>query len=139
MAPKSKPKTGNPKGRPSGYKPEFCERLIEIAETCEPYNYANICCVELGTCIDVLMEWRHKYEEFRLAYKQGLEIWERRLNSEAISSKMDFKFYRSFLYRVRGENCEPPTNINQTLEPSPTLLQHLHLFNAELPGGKRIS
>lgn len=134
-----KKKASKHTGRPSGYKPEYCQKLIEIAQTCEPYNYANICCVELGTCIDVLNEWRHKNEEFRLAYKTGLEIWERRLNLEAITSKMDFKFYRSFMYRVKGITCEPPTNVNQTIEPSHTLLQHLQLFNAELPGGKRIS
>lgn len=116
-------------GRISGYKEEYCDKLIEIASSCEPYNYANICAVELGICRDTLWEWRQKHKSFSDAYKEGLQIWERRLNLEAINSKMDFKFYRSFIFRVLGENCEPSTKIEQESHITVEGLQALQHLN----------
>lgn len=120
-------------GCPTLFKEEYCNQIIEIARTCEPYNYTNICCVELKISRDTLWEWRNKHPRFADAYKTGLQVWERRLNILALESKMDFKYYRSFLFRVLGENCEPNALFEQNNTINVTGLQQLQYLNKDLP------
>ena len=116
-------------GRPSGYRPEFCDVLLKVAENDDPHNYGINCAYALKVSRDAIWEWRNKYPEFANAYKQGLIIWERRLNTLALNSKMDFKYYRSFIFRVLGENCEPSTKIEQESHITVEGLQNLQHLN----------
>ena len=53
-----------PVGRPSKYKPEFCEKIIEIAKTgAGPVEWALACDVDRAS----MYRWAEEHEEFRTA------------------------------------------------------------------------
>ena len=53
-----------PVGRPSKYKPEFCEKIIEVAKTgAGPVEWALACDVDRAS----MYRWGEEYEEFRTA------------------------------------------------------------------------
>jgi len=64
----------NPIGRPSLYKPEYCQKIIELAEKGEylPVFWA----VSLGVHKDTLHEWCSKYPDFSDSYRRAKCIGE---------------------------------------------------------------
>jgi hypothetical protein len=72
-APKPKNGTGNLPGRPSKYKPEFCEHLIAHMKQGESFwSYASV----IEVCLQTLQEWTdprspHFKPEFLEAKKKG--------------------------------------------------------------------
>jgi transposase len=73
----SKP-TGKKVGRPSKYKPEYCEALIKHMS--EGLSFETFGAV-IGTCRDTVFRWVHEFPEFSDAKKMGDDIcqlwWER--------------------------------------------------------------
>lgn len=64
-------------GRPTKYKPEYCERLIaHMASGMSYQSFAGV----ISTCYDTLYEWEKVYAEFSDAKKEGtaknLQHWE---------------------------------------------------------------
>lgn len=69
--------TGNPNGRPSKYKPEHCERLIEhMKDGNSFYSFGSV----VGVGATALKRWLAEHEEFRQAKEIGLsyelKFWE---------------------------------------------------------------
>lgn len=64
-------------GRPSKYKPEFCQQLI--AHMAEGFSFESFA-ANIGTCRDVLYNWCKEYPDFLDAKKRGhdlsLKWWE---------------------------------------------------------------
>jgi len=97
-----------PVGRPSKYKPEFCERMLEMAaEGCGMAEYA----AEFGISRETLFDWRDQHEEFSTALTRAKIIeqswWEReaRLNVK----NRDFNanlWYRCAASRFREDYTE---------------------------------
>lgn len=62
-------------GRPTEYKPEYCERVIEFMRSgAALVEVAD----DLDICVDTLAEWRKKHPEFAEAIKKGIkksEAW----------------------------------------------------------------
>ncbi len=72
-------------GRPSKYKPEYCEMLIKHMETGLSFeSFAGV----VSVCRDSLYEWEKVYEEFSYAKKIGFQknllTWEKIMLSHAI-------------------------------------------------------
>jgi hypothetical protein len=89
----------NKRGRPTEYKPEFADELIEYFSV-KPYEYKNLprivngeimlvpietaadtptmagFAVKLGVCRDTIHEWTKKHPEFSDAYKMAKEYQE---------------------------------------------------------------
>lgn len=61
-------KIANPVGRPSAYKPEFCQMLITWMK--KPRSYESFASV-VGVDRDSLYEWEKKHKEFSDAKKKG--------------------------------------------------------------------
>jgi transposase-like protein len=97
-----------PVGRPSKYKPEFCERMLEMAaEGCGMAEYA----AEFGIDRTTLFDWAASHEDFSTALTRAKIIeqswWEReaRLN---VKNK-DFNanlWYRCAASRFREDYTE---------------------------------
>jgi transposase len=66
-------------GRPTKYKPEFCQRVIELAS--EGMGKAEIAC-GIGVSRDTIHEWTKVHQDFsdaiRRAYEEALAWWERK-------------------------------------------------------------
>ena len=55
-------------GRPSLYKPEYCQQVIDHMSKGLPFNsFAGV----IGVCIDTLHEWVKTHEEFSFAKRLG--------------------------------------------------------------------
>jgi len=86
MAPKktTKPKKKAPvkkkraEGRPTKYKPEYCDRLIEHMATGMSFETFA---AEVDVCFDTLYEWQNKHPAFSDAHKKGRarlhKFWEK--------------------------------------------------------------
>ena len=58
-----------PRGRPSGYKKAYCEKVIEWGKEGKLPVYW---CVQLGVGMSSLQRWKEVHDDFRLAYAQGM-------------------------------------------------------------------
>lgn len=86
MAIKTKYKTG----RPSKYRPEYCEKVITLMR--EGLSKTEVC-AELDISWDTLARWQKEIAEFSEAIKKGQklsEAWWMRLGRENLYNK-DFK------------------------------------------------
>ena len=57
-----------PAGRPSKYRPEFCEKFIEL---CKKGLSRRAFCAEMGIATDTFYRWVKENKEFSDAYKVG--------------------------------------------------------------------
>jgi hypothetical protein len=125
-----------PVGRPSLYKPEYCEMLIEhMGEGLSFESFAAIINVSRST----LYEWDKGHEEFSDAFKRGVDksllYWEKLGrdnvlnksesyrdkdgNSSNKSSSLNAAVYNMTMvnrhnYRNKAKDEAPDTTINQT-------------------------
>lgn len=60
-----------PAGRPTNYKPEYCEALIKHCS--EGLSFESFA-AQVSTTSDVLYDWVEKHEEFASAKKEGLAL-----------------------------------------------------------------
>lgn len=102
-------------GRPSGYKPEYCQRLLDFfslevffeKEKTIPTKDGPIVittdeaseipmfqdfCKEVGVHRDTLHEWRDKHPEFSDAYKKAKDLQEMIIAKNAIKGRYDKTF-----------------------------------------------
>ena len=78
-----------PAGRPSKYKPEFCDQLIEHMK--EGLGY-EIFAATVGVCDDTLRHWEQAHPEFLAAKKRGRAlqaIWWHKLGRAASAGKIE--------------------------------------------------
>lgn len=72
-------------GRPTKYKPEFCEMLIKHMS--EGYSFASFGGVA-GCSEETLHQWKKQYEDFSESYKKGqalsMQFWEKLGMAQAI-------------------------------------------------------
>lgn len=67
-----------PGGRPTKYKPEFCETVVECGR--EGMGKLEMC-AELDICFETFQNWQQKHTEFSEAVKKALQLsqawWEK--------------------------------------------------------------
>lgn len=62
-----------PAGRPTKYKPEYCERMIELASEGKlPMDW----CIEFDVTYQSIHDWRKKHPEFAEAYEKAKQLTE---------------------------------------------------------------
>ena len=63
--------TKNPVGRPTDYKPEYCDKVIELGK--EGMSHAEIA-AELGVCRNTLYNWAEVHPEFLSASTRARDL-----------------------------------------------------------------
>lgn len=97
-----------PVGRPTKYKPEYCERVIEMAtEGASMAEYA----AEFGIDRTTLFDWRDQHEEFSTALARAKVLEQAWFEREARMNMRNKEFnsnlwYRSALSRFRDDYAE---------------------------------
>ena len=97
-----------PVGRPSKYKPEYCERVIEMAsEGASMAEYA----AEFGIDRTTLFDWRDQHEEFSTALARAKILEQAWFEREARLNMRNKEFnsnlwYRSALSRFSDDYAE---------------------------------
>jgi transposase-like protein len=97
-----------PVGRPSKYKPEYCERILEMAaEGASMAEYA----AEFGIDRTTLFDWRDQHEEFSTALARAKILEQAWFEREARMNMKNKEFnanlwYRSALSRFRDDYAE---------------------------------
>ena len=87
------------RGRPTDYRPEFCELLVEKMK--EGNSLASFA-VDVGVSRDTCYDWMKAQPDFLYAYKRGqdcaLEFWEKMLKRCAmgIPLKIDGVVYKNY-------------------------------------------
>ncbi|MBP9786057.1 MAG: hypothetical protein KBC72_00495 [Acinetobacter sp.] len=75
-------------GRPTKYRPEMCEKVIEVMKDGASLN--SVACA-LGVLPDALYHWKRKYPEFSEAIKIGESLskdwWEQRARDHLVEYK----------------------------------------------------
>jgi hypothetical protein len=75
-------------GRPTDYKPEFCEQVIEFGK--QGMSKAEMC-LELDICHQTMTNWSEEYPEFLAAVKKAIQYsqgwWEMRGRKATFSSE----------------------------------------------------
>jgi hypothetical protein len=77
-----------PAGRPTSYKPEYCDAVIEhMAEGASLTSFA----ASIGVCRDTVTEWCNVHPEFSLSVKRGKAVcaawWEKVGRTQALDGK----------------------------------------------------
>lgn len=65
------PPTGNPVGRPSAYRPEYCQVVIEAGRIGKSKVGMAVAC---GTTRDTMQHWADEFPEFLLALNEAVEL-----------------------------------------------------------------
>lgn len=55
-------------GRPTGYRPEYCEEIVRF---CEAGGFVEGFACKIGVHLDTLKEWAKVHKEFSSAYKRA--------------------------------------------------------------------
>jgi transposase len=105
------------KGRPSAYKPDFCERVIKLGRQGKSFHQIS---AVLGVCFVTLNAWREKYPEFQAALTRSRDlaqawwenegqkgIWSRDFNAQAYRLQMLNRFPESWRDTQRLEHSGP--------------------------------
>lgn len=112
---KSPSKKKHPGGRPTKYKPEYCDTIIAMGKQGKSRVQ---CATALDVHTDTLYEWADKHTEFSDAMKKAKEFaeafWETRLmvmmeSGELIQASPTFMFYMKCRFGWRDKDA---TTIN---------------------------
>lgn len=87
VAPKKEPVKKNPVGRPTKYKPEYCEKILELAKEGKGWvAWALACGVDRPT----LYAWGDQHPEFLTALKEAKlleQLWWEELGRSSMHAK----------------------------------------------------
>ena len=89
-------------GRPSKYKPEFPDALIEHMRDGNTYETFA---AKIGVCDDTLREWEKVHPEFSVAKKRGWMLsmawWENKLKENLVTSKGNTFNVAGWIYTMK--------------------------------------
>jgi len=108
MAIKKAIKEKRPVGRPSLYRPEYCEKVIELGRAgCSPAEIASDLDVDRAT----LIRWTDEHEDFRTAITRAKiheqAWWEKAGKAGMIADKFNAAVWtKSVSARFRDDYCE---------------------------------
>lgn len=96
------PKTGKPMGRPTDYKPEYCERVIDYFKTHVGFpTIEGFATLAIDVCADTIQEWKKVHPDFSVSCKKAMEIQKHRLCEGA----MDGTHNTAFAIFFAKNNC----------------------------------
>lgn len=94
------PKTGQPMGRPTDYKPEYCEAIVTYFLESEEYPTLEGFCIPYAFSTSSLHVWAEKYPDFMDSKKKAVEIQKHRTIKGAMDGSLNTA-YSIFI----GKNC----------------------------------
>lgn len=86
-APKKEPARKNPVGRPTKYKPEYCEKIVELAKEGKGWVAWAIAC---GVDRPTLYAWGDQHPEFLTALKEAKlyeQLWWEEIGQSSVLAK----------------------------------------------------
>jgi hypothetical protein len=84
------PKTGNPNGRPTKYKPEYCESIVHYFHNHNGFpTIEGFAVYECDVDPDTLLNWQKKYPDFLGAVKKAKAIQKHRLNEGGMAGTLN--------------------------------------------------
>lgn len=91
-----------PLGRPTKYKPEYCDKVVEyMGNGYSKEAFAG----EIGVCRDTLYEWASKHAAFSDAIKRGeaanLSYWER-IGQQGITGQLEGFNASSWIFTMKN-------------------------------------
>lgn len=105
------------------YKPEYCDKILQIAEDVETFTLNQAFCAQLAITERQMHEWCNEYQDFNLAYNRAQNIWEEKMAKVCILNKLNPKYFTIFMKRQRGIDLEVQ-QIEHSIN-SPRVLQQL--------------
>jgi len=69
--------TRNSAGAPTKYKQEYCDLIVQRANSREDTHVLDFC-IYLGVVRSTISEWKKNHPRFSVAYKRARQIYERR-------------------------------------------------------------
>ena len=121
MAAKTKTKA-NKGGRPTKYKNEYCDEIIEYFKNEEPIGSIAGFAAKIGVCKDTIHEWRDKHQAFSDAYKKAYAFYEHKWLKGSINGDFQVAFsifmgknvfgYKDKLDHSLGDSDGGPLKIN---------------------------
>lgn len=123
-------KGANPVGRPTKYRPEYCQRIVEYfkkpkyvsvvkevasqgKQVCVVNNEAadmplfeDFAVYELDVCTETLMDWCEKYPEFLRAYTKCKSIQKSFITTHGVGGKYNASFTKFFAINNLGMKSE---------------------------------
>jgi len=94
------PKTGNPMGTPTKYKPEYCEAIVSYFLNSEEYPTLEGFCIPYTFSTSSLHDWANSHPDFSDSKKKAIEIQKHRTIKGAMSGELNTA-YAIFI----GKNC----------------------------------
>ena len=110
-----------PAGRPTKYKPEYCEKLIK--HMTEGYSFESFAAIA-DCCVDTLNEWAKVHPEFsaakKRAFAKSMVYWEK-MGKEGSSGDLENFKQSSWIYTMKCRFgrmgwMEPPQQVHQKSE-----------------------
>jgi len=83
------PKTGEPEGRPTKYKPEYCDAIVTYFLESEGYPTLEGFCIPYTFSTSSLFDWANTYPEFSESKKKAVEIQKHRTMEGAINGSLN--------------------------------------------------
>lgn len=80
------------RGRPTIYKPEYCEKIIEYFRTYQPFPMFEGFADSLDVSVQVLWVWKEKYPDFLDAYTCAQGIQAQKLVEGALGGRYNANF-----------------------------------------------
>ena len=116
----------NPVGRPTKYKPEYCEAFIQaMGEGKSITQFA----VSIGTTRQTLHAWKDAHPDFLDAYTRGTEIaesyWEGQLQQMMYDSKVNaplVKLYFANRFNWSDKSAVDHTTAGEAMQPNQIIL-----------------
>lgn len=114
-------------GRPTKYKPEYCQQLVdyfnrplavsngrkkEASELPMLIGFA----MEIGVCVDTLHEWQNVHPEFSEAYKKAKKLQEQLIAANAMNNRYNAYFAQFMLKNNHGWKDKQEVEQTQTIK-----------------------
>lgn len=104
------PPTGRPEGRPTKYKPEYCEDIIAYFHDHQGFpTIEGFAVYECDVDPDTIVNWTKNHPEFFGAYKKAKAIQKHRLQEGALSGELNTTFSIFF----GKNNCDMSDRVQQ--------------------------
>lgn len=128
-APKKKPAKKKPApkpiGRPTKYKPEYCNQLIDffnkpiVDSTGSPHDpiFLSAFGRSIGVCHDTLIEWTNVYPAFSEAYREAKHLQMEMIATNAVQDRYNGSFAWRMVQNLCGWRDKQDIDQNITLPP----------------------
>ncbi len=103
-------------GRPTDYKEEYCEEIIDYFKTCEEFPTLAGFCAKIGICKQTMHTWAKQHSEFLDAIRKTKAMQEQKLVAGGLSEKYNASFARFVAMNYVGMTEQTDLNVTSKLD-----------------------